>query len=75
VYSFNKSLLSIRKKDETVIDAVMERMGLDDNTEVLKKPEPVCIIFGIHNSVGKREQRTISVVAARRMPIFRDAFL
>ena len=61
LYSFDKTLLSIRKKDEIVIHEVMECMGLDDISEVLKKQKPVRIVFGIYNGVSKREQRTISV--------------
>ena len=61
LYSFDKSLLSVRKKDKTVIDKVMKSMCLDDISKVLEKPKPVRVIFGIYNGISKREQRAVCI--------------
>ena len=61
LYPFDKSFLSIRKKDKAVIDKVTKTMCLDDISKVLEKPKPVRVIFSIYNGVSKREQRAICI--------------
>ena len=59
--SFEEAFLTIGEEHESFIDEGLECMALDHSQKQLQEPEPIVVVFNIDNSMGKREQTTVSI--------------
>jgi len=51
----------IEEENDNYVDERLEGMALDYNQKQLQKPEPIVIVFGVDNSMSKREKTIIGI--------------
>ena len=61
VDSLEETFLTIGEEHKSFVDKRLECMALNDSQKQLQKPKPIFVIFGIDNSMSKREQTTLSI--------------